>query len=49
MKNRKRYSLTGCALATVLLARWEGSFEATPAVAVEPQRIPMHVAESAGR
>ena len=46
---RTSLNVVGNCLATVLLARWEGSFEATPAVAVEPQRIPMHVAESAGR
>jgi proton glutamate symport protein len=46
---RTSLNVVGNCLATVLLARWEGSFEATPAVAAEPQRIPMHVAESAGR
>jgi len=45
---RTSLNVLGNCLATVLLARWDGSFEAT-AVSAEPQRIPMHVAESAGR
>ena len=46
---RTSLNVLGNCLATVLLARWDGSFEATPAVASESQRISMRVAESAGR
>ena len=46
---RTSLNVLGNCLATVLLARWDGSFEATPPSTSEPQRIPVRIAESVGR
>ena len=45
---RTSLNVLGNCLATVLLARWDGSFEATPAVTAEQQRMAMPVAVSSG-
>jgi proton glutamate symport protein len=47
---RTSLNVVGNCLATVLLARWDGSFDVPPDVApVDAQRISLQIAESAGR
>jgi proton glutamate symport protein len=46
---RTSLNVLGNCLAAVLLARWDGSFDATPGAVSERQRIAVQVAESVGR
>ena len=47
---RTSLNVVGNCLASVVLARWDGSFDVAPAVAPrDSRRIPLRVAESSGR